>query len=225
MKTLWTSVFDQLSSKSSKYPRIKAMTETYRVQWNTFQMILCLRRQNSWWKCRRPFSRTIQQRTVEQIVDAKVPRAVEELAKVFRVFSEDRIQQRTVEQTFPAIPLAEKIVELPFIQTEEKAQQVANTLVQHDVDTVEVEKPKIIKETKQRMKPIIQEKINQVIKHVEIPELQFTDKVVDNLVVAQRQTSMVQPVQKKIEIPQLQYCDDAIDVPVFWPCKSNVCVS
>ena len=37
----------------------------------------------------------IQQRTVEQIVDAPVPQAVEELAwKSRRVFSQDRIQQR-----------------------------------------------------------------------------------------------------------------------------------
>ena len=53
----------------------------------------------------------IQQRTVEQIVDAPVPQAVEELAEVSRVFSQDRIQQRAMEQTTPAISLAGKIVE------------------------------------------------------------------------------------------------------------------
>ena len=50
-------------------------------------------------------------------------------------------------------------------------------------------------------------------KHVEIPELQFTDKVVDNPVVAQRQISM-ETVQKSIETPQLQITDEMIDVPV-----------
>ena len=114
---------------------------------------------------------------MEQIVDASVPQAVEELAEGYRVFSQDRIQQRTVEQTIPAIPLAEKIVELPVIQTEEKTRQGVNTHAQHVVNTVEMERPKIIKQTGQ--KPIIQEKINQVTKHVEIPELQFTDKVVE----------------------------------------------
>ena len=93
----------------------------------------------------------IQQRTVEQIVDAQVPQAVEELAEVFRVFSQDRIQQCTVEQTIPAVPLAEKIVELPVIQTEEKTQQGVNTHAQHVVDTVEVERPKIIDETVQKL--------------------------------------------------------------------------
>ena len=113
----------------------------------------------------------------------------------------------------PAIPLAEKIVELPVIQTEEKTRQGVNACVQHVANTVEVEKYKIIEETVQRMKPIIQEKINQETKRIKMPLLQFTDKVVDNPVVAQRQISM-ETVQKSIEIPQLQHCDDVIDVPV-----------
>ena len=156
----------------------------------------------------------IQQRTVEQIVDAPVPQAVEELAEVFRVFSQDGIQQRAVEQTTPATSLVEMIVEVPVARTPEKAQQVANTLVQHAVNTVEVERPKIIKQTVQRKKPLIQEKINQVTKHVEVPEvppLQFTDKVIDKPVVAQRQIPMVQAVQKTMEVPQLQCVDEAID--------------
>ena len=150
----------------------------------------------------------IQQRTVEQIVDARVPQAVEELAEIFRVFSQDRIQQRTVEQTNPAIPLAEKIVELLVIQT----RRSVNACVQHVVNAVEVEKYKIVEETVQRMKPIIQEKINQETKQIKIPLSQFTDKVVDNPVVAQRQISM-ETVQKSIETPQLQYCDEVVDVP------------
>ena len=67
-----------------------------------------------------------------------------------------------------------------------------NTSVQHVVDTVEVEKY------------IIQEKILW----------QFTDKVVDILVVAQRQIRVNQNVQNTIEISQLQYTDDVVDVPV-----------
>ena len=94
----------------------------------------------------------VQQRTVEQIVDAQ-----------------DRIQQRIVEQTIPAIPLAEKIVKLPVIQTEGTTQRGVNTHVQHVVNAVEVERPKIIDETVQ--KPIIQEKINQVIRVVDSEDL------------------------------------------------------
>ena len=127
----------------------------------------------------------IQQRTVEQIVDAPVPLAVE----VFRVFSQDRIQQRTVEQTIPATSLAEMIVEVPVIQTRGRTQQGVNTHVQHVVNTVEVERPKIIKQTWQ--KTIIQEKINQVTKHVEVPKMQFLNKVDEIPVVAQRQITIV----------------------------------
>ena len=152
----------------------------------------------------------VQQRTVEQIVDAPVLQAVEELAEVSKVFSQDRIQQRIVEQTIPAIPLAEKIVELPVIQTEENTQQGVNTLAQHVVDTIEVERPKIIDETVQ--KSTIQEKINQVTKHVEVPLVQFLDKVEEIPVVAQRQIPIVvQTIQKTTDIPQLQCIDEAID--------------
>ena len=79
----------------------------------------------------------------------------------------------------------------------------ANTHVQHVVHTVEVERPRIIKQTVQ--KSIIQEKI---------PESQFTDKVVDIPVVAQRQISTVHVEMKTAENPQLQIPDKMIDVPV-----------
>ena len=56
-------------------------------------------------------------------------------------------------------------------QMREETKQVVNTHVQHVVNAFEAEMPKIIKETVQRKKPIINEKINQVTKHVEIPQL------------------------------------------------------
>ena len=149
-----------------------------------------------------------EQRAVEQIVDAPVLQAVEEVAEVSKVFSQDRVQQRIVEQTIPAIPLDEKIVELPVIQTEEKTRQGVNTHVQHVVNTVEVERPKIIDETVQ--KPIIQEKINQVTKHIKIPQVQFLDKADDMLVDVQRQIPMAQTVQKTTEIIQLQFNESGL---------------
>ena len=127
-----------------------------------------------------------------------------------QVFSQDRIQQRAVEQTIdtPATSLVEMIVEVPVVRTPEKTQQVSNTLVQHVVNTIEVERPKTIKQTGQ--KPIIQEKINQVTKYVEVPQVQFPDKVDEMPVSVQRQNTMVQTVQKTMEIPQLQCIDEAI---------------
>ena len=87
------------------------------------------------------------------------------------------------------------------------------THVQHVVHTVEVERPRIIKQTVQ--KTIIQEKINRVTKHVEVQLSQFTDKVVDIPVVVQRQIPIVvRTVQKTTDIPQLQCIDKVIDVPV-----------
>ena len=100
--------------------------------------------------------------------------------------------------------------------------QGVNTHVQHVVDIVKVEKPEIIKQTVQ--KSIIQEKtrhveipVLQIVKKtVEIPGtlLQFTDKVVDPVVVQRQIPIVVWTVQKTTDIPQLQCIDKVIDVPV-----------
>ena len=109
----------------------------------------------------------------------------------FQVFSPDRVQQRSGEQIIETatLSLAENVVEMPVAQTQEKMQQVGNMYVQHVARTVEVVRSKIIKQTVQ--KPVIQEKINQVIKHIEIPQNQLIDKVVDMLDAVQRHVSMV----------------------------------
>ena len=93
-----------------------------------------------------------------------------------------KVQQCSVEQSSetPATSLAEMIVEVPVIQTPERTQQSVNTSVHYIVDTVEVEKPKIIDETVQES--AIQDKINQVTKHIKIPQVQFLDKADDMLV-------------------------------------------
>ena len=148
---------------------------------------------------------------MEQIVDAPVPQAVEELAEVFMVFSQDRIQQRAVEQTIDtlATSLAEKmIVEVPVVRMPDKTQHVANAHVQHVVNTVKVERLQIILQTWQ--KPIIQEKINQETKQIEVSPLQFTNKVVDISVVAQRQT---RSFQKTAEISQVQVVPETVEIP------------
>ena len=53
----------------------------------------------------------------------------------------------------------------------------------------------------------------QTVQTMEVPPLQFIDKVVDTPVVAQRQIYMDRSVQT-IEIPQLQHTDQVVDVPV-----------
>ena len=125
-----------------------------------------------------------------------------------------------MEQTIPATSLAEMIVEVPVVQTQGRTQQGVNTHAQHVVNTVEVERPKIIKQTGQ--KTIIQEKINRVTKRVEIPQVQFPNKVDEMPVGVQRQIPMVQIVQKTMEIPQLQCVDEAIDDPAVQVPRAQV---
>ena len=119
----------------------------------------------------------IQQRTVEQTFDILVSQDVEEPAEFSKTSSQDRVQLRFGRKIIetPATSLAEKVIEIPVIRTQEKTQQLVNTHVQHVVNTVEVEKPKLVKETGQ--KPIIQEKMNQVTKPIEFPQAQFLNKV------------------------------------------------
>ena len=97
------------------------------------------------------------------VVDVTVPRVVKELVEGSKAFSQNRVQQSSMEQTVanPAISLVEETVEMPVIRTKEKTQHVVNTHVQHVVNAVETE-----------MSKIINEKINQVTKHVEIPQTQ-----------------------------------------------------
>ena len=99
------------------------------------------------------------------VVDTPVPQVVEEPAEASKAPSQNRVQHSSMEQAIanPAISLAEKTVEMPDTRTQEKTQHVVNTHVQHAVNTVEAEKP------------IINETINQVTKHVEIPQLQIVD--------------------------------------------------
>ena len=125
-----------------------------------------------------------QQRTAEHTAVIPVPQDVDELVEVFRV-PQDRSQQRFAEQTGETldISLAEKIVEGPVTQTQGQTQQVVRTHDQHVVNAVDAE----------------------------VPLLQFTDKVADIPVVAQRQISL-ETLQKSIEIPQLRYCDEVIVV-------------
>ena len=150
----------------------------------------------------------IQQHTVEHITaDTPVPQDAEEPAEFFKAFSQDRVQLRFRGQIIEksAIPLAEKIVELPVIQTEEKTRQGVNVCVQHVVNAVEVEKH------------IIKEKINQETKRIEIPPLQFMDKAIDIPVVAQRQVPQVHVVKKTVEDPQFEIVEKTVENPETVP--------
>merc|ERR1712084_55842 len=51
-------------------------------------------------------------------------------------------------------------------------------------------------------------------KTVEVPQVQYIDRVVDVPVVKQRHVPSVQKVQKTVEVPQVQYIDRVVDVPV-----------
>ena len=113
-----------------------------------------------------------QQRT-EEVIDAPVLQVVEELVEVSQVFSQNTVYQRFGEQTTetPDISFVDKIVEMLVTQTQEKTQQVANTHVQHVVNTVKVLKPKIIQaETAETRHPGEDQPGNQAHRGSTVPE-------------------------------------------------------
>ena len=160
-----TSTYHRLSSRLPKCPRPQAGTEPCSAQRNRVFDVTGPEMAKQSVEVPETVSQDrIQRWTLEQTVDILVPQVLEELAEVSKASSLDRVQHSSVEQTAetPDTTLAEMIVEVPVIQTSQRSQQVVNTSVQHVFNTVEVEKPKLVKETGQ--KPIIQEKINQVTK-------------------------------------------------------------
>ena len=117
-----------------------------------------------------------QQRNLERTVDVPVPGVEEELVEASKDFSQDRDQQRSGQDTleFPTISLAEKVVEVPDIQVRGKVQQGVSTHTQRIVDTVDVENH------------TIQERINQVTKHVDVPILQIVERKIESAQLADR---------------------------------------
>ena len=85
--------------------------------------------------------------------------------------------------------------------------------VQHVVNTVEVETPRIIKEAIRGKKSVIREKIHQVTEHIRNPQIPYMKKVDDMPVAVQRQIPMVQTVQETKEIPQWRCTDEVVDNP------------
>ena len=154
----------------------------------------------------------IQQRTLEQIVDTPIPQVVAEAPKDF---SQNRVQQSSMEQTIAkaAISLAEKIIEMPVTRTQDKTQHVVvvNTHVQHHVNAVEAEKS------------TINEKINQVTKHAEVPQVQVVEKTVGipqleiaELIVETPETQTIQGARTSERSGTASVCQvtQAVDRPV-----------
>ena len=144
-----------------------------------------------------------QVHVVEKTVEIPQLDVIEKIIETSKTFSQNRAQQRFGKQTIepPAISLTDEVVEAPDTQTQDKTQHVVNTHVQHVVNTVEVERPKLAKET-------VQETINQVTKHIRIPQVQFLNKVDDMLVDVQQQ---IRPMTQTVQIRwsmSLSWCKD-----------------
>ena len=184
------------SNRLSKCPRSQAEIESFFVHQIRFSM------------CRRPYPRTESSSGLRSRSLTFHSRRLWRNWQRSRGFS-SRTKFNSVLWSRPltlATSLVEMIVEVTVIRTQEKTQQVTTTQVQHVVNTVEVVRPQIIKQTVQ--KSTIQENINQVTKHIEVP--QFLNKIPDMPVVVQRQVSMA---QKAMKAPQMQVVEKTVEGP------------
>ena len=148
-------------------------------------------------------------------LEGELKSVVEQVVNVPR----SQVVEKVIEE--PKIQIQERIVKVPKVE-----QIVTHTVVQNQVQTTEMEKPKIIQKTVQLKKPIIQEHITEVTKvveevvpvtkvvhvPVEVPLVQYIDRFVDVPIVMQRHVPLVQKVQKTVEEPQVQYIDREVDV-------------
>ena len=126
----------------------------------------------------------------------------EELIETFKVFVQDRVQQRMVEQTTetPATSLAEETIDIPVAHVMEGTIEGVKLIPQEQVQNHTVEQ-------------IIDVPFHRFMR-LEVPKIQFIDKAVDVPVVVQRQVPIAQKVQKTSEVPQMQLIDKVVDVPV-----------
>eukprot|EP00435_Cladocopium_sp_Y103_P049502 s1614_g14.t4 len=174
---------------------------------------------------------------VEHVIEIPVPQTVEEIVQVPIVQTEERLVQNPVEITVevPRPVILEKTIEVPKVQIEETIvkvpkimQTVQHLTIQDQLQKIEVVKPQIIQRTVRRKKPIIQENITEVpqitIEHVpvekvvkkpvDVPQIQYVDKIVDVPVQKQRHVPVIQKVPKIVEVPTLEYVDHVVHVPI-----------
>ena len=53
--------------------------------------------------------------------------------------------------------------------------------------------------------------VQTVEETVEVPQVQYSDRIVDLLVMTQCRVPTIQPVQKTVEMPQVQFFDRVLD--------------
>merc|ERR1711957_531200 len=122
----------------------------------------------------------------------------EEIVHVPEVVTQEQIVKVEKELIVhvPRPQIHEKIVQVPKQHITEKIvkkpkliKHITDNVVHNQVQTIEVEKPRIVHKTVTRKRPVVQEKITHVPKMVE------------------EHVTVQKIVQKTIEVPQIQYVD------------------
>ena len=157
----------------------------------------------------------IQQRIIKQTVDESVPQLQEHLVEMTEVTPQDVIEDCNKDQ-LSNMDARTEAVEKSISQlhervtkdTEIRSKQHSEVMTQEVMVTVVQLYPEYLDVP--NANPIMQ----AVEKTVEVPQVQYTDRIVGVPVVTQRRVPTIQTAQGTMEVPQVQFLDRMVGVPV-----------
>ena len=130
-----------------------------------------------------------------------------QLVEAFKVFFQDRVQQRIVEQITENLAVSldeentiEEIIDIPVPHVMEKTTEVVKLIPQERIQNRTMEQIIHV--------PVLQET-------VEVPQIQFIDEAADVPVIVQRQVPIVQKMQKTVEASQVKSPDRVMYAPAI----------
>jgi len=172
--------------------------------------------------------------TVPWFIDVPVPEIVEELVEVVKQVVREDVTVESVDHVVdvPVPQIVEEIIEVPVPQTVERVQQrkveVPTGARMEDEgfpwlrdEVAKVEKPKVTLKTVQRKRPSPPRRTPTAASSpektsrqtVDVPQIQWVDKVIDVPVIKQVEVPCIKKVQKHVEVPQIKWVDQKMDVP------------
>ena len=164
----------------------------------------------------------ISERIERVIVDALVPLMLEEIVEVARSISQEHIQRRIVDE----------IEDVPIPQNDDNNDQLSNTTARIEAVEKSISElhESVTKDTKIRQKQhsevmnliannaaateLLMLTSQTVQKTVEVPQMQYTDRIVGVPVAAQVRVPTIQTTQRTVAAPQVQFLDRMAGVSV-----------
>ena len=159
--------------------------------------------------------------TVEQIPDVLAPEIVEQLIKLPKTVSENRIQERTVEHIvvdIPVLQVAEELVEVSKVFPKDRIQQrfAELTIGIPCISLAEKCVEMLVTQTQERMQQVANTHVQHVASTVKVERPKIIKQTVQKAVTQEwiNQMTKHMPVQKTTEVSPLQFTEKVVGIPV-----------